>query len=685
MRGLGVTPARRGLIVAALALPGLLPPEIGRAAPPGGDEACASPRREAARGDSACPRRRRRRARRRARLPELSARAASALFQDEPIPPPEDDEEEGEAKRVVGERGESEVTPGAPSRWSNQGAIEPVPSPVPLQAPLPERNVPRAPGVQTPGQRLRGDEDLLSARLSLSGYRLATNGQDIVYAEEREAGAPVERVPGDRDIELLRGRATLAYERIAGSSFSTHLDLEYRPRLNGDGRFDDQRLNALYVAWGLTDARARGGGPDFGVAVGRVAIREAGYAQADGAAVRWRPLEGLHVGAFGGFTGNPYGYNWALRAPQTFSTDWITGGAFARWRGGQVQASLAGVVTVSNVPRPPPDPGSTDRIYVHADVAWQPERDLSVFATGFVDLLPSGQLVQNAELAGAWTPGRWNLGLALGRFSTLSYALSNGYTYRIDPARNVFDDSPTGNAPIVDADGNAIVPFDAARLTAVYNQVRLSAGYRVLPRLETFVRVNTLIRDVSLAEEANAEALAGEVPLAEVDFAPLRLLPAVGARFRDPGVHRRRRRSVASRRHRAGRYRAVALRPPSPRGRPLPLWRHRGARWRGVTRLRLPPSVVSRSSPAAARAPLLPGGRGPRAACLTRPDDRSAPRGRGARDHPRAGELSRVRGGRVAALTAPAPGQGESHLRRATSTRHPASSAVTRPASPPWR
>jgi hypothetical protein len=56
----------------------------------------------------------------------------------------------------------------------------------------------------------------------------------------------------------------------------------------------------------------------------------------------------------------------------------------------------------------------------------------------------------------------------------------------------------------------------------------------VLPRLETFVRVNTLIRDVSLAEEANAEALAGEVPLAEVDFAPLRLLPAVGARFRDP-------------------------------------------------------------------------------------------------------------------------------------------------------
>jgi hypothetical protein len=388
--------------------------------------------------------------------------------------------------------------------------------------------------VQTPGQRLRGDEDLLSARLSLSGYRLATNGQDIVYAEEREAGAPVERVPGDRDIELLRGRATLAYERIAGSSFSTHLDLEYRPRLNGDGRFDDQRLNALYVAWGLTDARARGGGPDFGVAVGRVAIREAGYAQADGAAVRWRPLEGLHVGAFGGFTGNPYGYNWALRAPQTFSTDWITGGAFARWRGGQVQASLAGVVTVSNVPRPPPDPGSTDRIYVHADVAWQPERDLSVFATGFVDLLPSGQLVQNAELAGAWTPGRWNLGLALGRFSTLSYALSNGYTYRIDPARNVFDDSPTGNAPIVDADGNAIVPFDAARLTAVYNQVRLSAGYRVLPRLETFVRVNTLIRDVSLAEEANAEALAGEVPLAEVDFAPLRLLPAAGARFRDP-------------------------------------------------------------------------------------------------------------------------------------------------------
>ena len=416
--------------------------------------------------------------------------------------------------------------------------MEPVATPVPVQAPLPERNIPRAPGVATPGQRLRGDEERLSARISFSGYRLTTEGQDLVYQEDLDGEGRLVRVDGDRDIELLRGRATLTYDRIGGSEFSTHLDLEYRPRLNGEGRFDDQRLNALYLAWGLTESRRPGApGSNFGVAVGRVAIREAGFAQADGAAVRFRPIESLHFGAFGGVTGNPYGFNWALQSAETFSTDWITGGAFARWRTGPFQASLAGVVTFSNVPQPPPDEGNTDRVYVHADAAWQPADDVSLFATGFLDLLPSGQLVQNAELVGSWTPDQWNLTLGVGRFSTVTYALSTGYTFIVDPARNTFDDIAPNNVPIVDGDGNAVVPFDSALLTAIYNQVRVSVGYRFTSELEGYVRANALIRDVSLALEQTEDELEGEVPLAPtLDFAPLRLLPAVGARYRNPDV-----------------------------------------------------------------------------------------------------------------------------------------------------
>lgn len=484
-------------------------------------------------------------------LPEVSASEAAILFSGEPDEASPAARPEGPPS--LGARRGSEVTPGAPSRWSNRGALEPIDSPVQLQADLPERNRPRPPGVETPGQRLRGDEELLSARFSLSGYRLSTVGQDTVYARTLENNE-LAIVEGDRDIELLRGRATLAYERIGGSDFSAHLDVEVRPRLNGDprpdgartgnggadrvedgvGRFDDQRINALYLAWGLTDSRGRGG-PDFGVAVGRVAIREAGFAQADGVAMRWRPVEPLHVGVFGGVTGNPYGFNWALRSAETLSTDWITGGVFGRLRLSNFQLSLAGVYTMSNIPRPPPDPGSSDRVYLQGDAAIQATRELSFFLTGFFDLLPSGDLVQNAELVSTWAPDRFNVTLGLGRFSTVTYALSTGYSFFVDPALNRYD--PANQTPIVDEEGNAIIPFDAARLTAVYNQVRTSVGYRLTPSLELFTRANLLIRDVSLAAEQSRAALPGEVPLAAtVDFAPLRILPGVGARFQEPDL-----------------------------------------------------------------------------------------------------------------------------------------------------
>ncbi|MEO1230492.1 MAG: hypothetical protein AAFZ18_16450 [Myxococcota bacterium] len=412
--------------------------------------------------------------------------------------------------------------------------MEPVDGPVKVQAPLPRRNRPRPVGVATPGQRRQDTIDVLSARIALSGYRLTTNGQDLIFSEQRNAEGELVAVPGDRDIELLRGRATLDYSRIGGSEFSTRLDVEYRPRLNGEGRFDNQRLNALYVAWGLTEVH-RPQGPDFGVAVGRVQVREAGRAQADGLAVRWRPLPELRLGAFGGFTGNPYGYNWARQAPETFSTDWITGGLFARWSGRRVQVSISGVLTAANVPRPAPDPGPFDRIYVHADASWQPLPNLSVFGTAFLDLLPSGQLVQNGEISASWRPQPLELTLAVGRFSTILYEISTGYSFTVDPSRNLYGAAPN-NLPIVDANGNAVVPFDGAQLAAVYTQVRASAGYRLFKPLEVFVRLNALIRDTSAAEDAIAP-LEGEVPLAPTaSFANTRLLPALGARFSDPDL-----------------------------------------------------------------------------------------------------------------------------------------------------
>ena len=462
-------------------------------------------------------------------LPEVSAVQAALLFAKEPAAIVPSRVENAES-RIVGERDVSKVTPETTSRWSNRGAMEPIESVVSLQAELPERNRPRPIGVETPGQRLvGGEDDRISARVAVSAYRLTTNGQDVAYDDQLENG---QLVPiGDRDIELLRARATLTYERIRGSQFSTHFDLEVRPRFNGDGRFGTQRLNAAYVAWGRTDrrpSRGRRKQPSFGVALGRVAVREAGYAQADGLLLRWLPASWLDVGVFGGVTGNPYGFNWALQTSETFSADWMTGGGFLSFQRRNFQMSVAGVLTLTTIQAPE----GSDRIYVRADAAWQPLSNLSLFVNGFVDVLPSGQTLQNGELVAAWTPGAFNLSLGLGRFSTVSYEVSTGYSFLVDPLRNTYEGQ---DIPLVDENGNAIVPFDAARLTAIYNQARLAVGYHLTDVFELYSRVNLLIRDVSLAQEQSEEVLIGTVQLAPtVDFAPLRLLPAVGFRFRNP-------------------------------------------------------------------------------------------------------------------------------------------------------
>lgn len=452
-------------------------------------------------------------------LPRVGARAARRGFDGPPPAPPPPREEPPKRE--------------GPSRWSNEGAETPIPSPVPVTAPVPERNRPRPVGVETPGQSRVDDTDLLSARVALSGYRLTTVGQDLVYADELGPDGQLVRLDRDRDIELLRARLTFGYERIGGSWFSTRVDAELRPRLGGPGRPDDQRVGAAYLAWGLT-RRHRPDSPDFGVALGRIPVPEAGGAQVDGVLVRWRPLERLGVGAFGGLTGFPYGYNWRLREAQTFSSDWVTGGAFASWRGAEFQASVAGAVTAATVPRPPPDPGDLDRVYLHGDLGWQPTRDLSLRVRGTFDLLPEGQSIQSARVGASWTPGPARVTLSVGRYATVVYRLSLGYGFAVDPLGGRYE---AGGPPIVDEDGRAVVPFDAARLVAVYDEVQLGLGWRLDPRLDVFARASLRVRDPSTAESLALEAVApGAVPLADTvaGFAAARFVPTVGVRFADP-------------------------------------------------------------------------------------------------------------------------------------------------------
>ncbi len=421
---------------------------------------------------------------------------------------------EGTATRaaplVDGRRG-SRVTPGSASRWSNRGAMTPIETEVPVTAPLPERAVPKAAGVATPGQGLTGDEDQLTARLSLGAYHVETVRQDFGVVNGQI-------VPVDRDIDLQRASASLRYARIAGSWFGAALDVEYRARSSGN-RPTDRRIQALYVSWGLTDHR-RDDQPSFGVALGRVSIPEAGHAQADGGAVRLRILPELHAGAFGGVSGNPYVYNWALRRTQDFSTDWWTAGAFGAYRDPRLFVNLAAVVYGTTK-----GAGGLDRVNAYLDAGLRATDTIDLFLTGWLDVLPDGRPLQNVELVGAWAPSDdLNLRLSLARFSTLQYAVSTPLSFAFDPTGARLDTVDPGTGQVststaVDANGQPIRPFDAALQVASYDAIRLRGGYR-FGRLEPFLTLDALIRHV------------GDAPPAE-DFSALRLLPGAGVSFRD--------------------------------------------------------------------------------------------------------------------------------------------------------
>ena len=211
----------------------------------------------------------------------------------------------------------------------------PVVAEVPITQPLPARNVPRPSGVATVGQRLQGNEPLFSARVSLGYYRFETVGQDQVFERSDNSDNPLDEVETgeSNDLALVRARTTLSYQRIARTQFGLQFDAEFRPQLEGraDSRPTDIRINELYVSWGRTDWRRRRTGPSWGLALGRVAIREAGFAQADGLAARFRIVPQLMVGAWGGVTGNPYGYNWLQQQTEFVSADWYTAAVLLRY------------------------------------------------------------------------------------------------------------------------------------------------------------------------------------------------------------------------------------------------------------------------------------------------------------------------------------------------------------------
>ncbi|MEO1337935.1 MAG: hypothetical protein AAFV29_19985, partial [Myxococcota bacterium] len=399
----------------------------------------------------------------------------------------------------------------------------PVVAQVPITQPLPQRAVPRPAGVQTTGQRLQGREERISARVSVGYYHLETIGQQIDGDASDPAVSGNDTNAVSNSLDLLRARTFLSYQQIADSDLGLQVDAEFRPQLAGavTNRPTDLRINELYLSWGRTDWRRRRTGPSWGVSLGRVAIREAGFAQADGAAVRFRVAPQVMVGAWGGVTGNPYGFNWLQQQAQFVSADWITGGGFASILFNNFSFNVAGGATLANTEAAL----GTDRIFVYVDGSYTPTPGLNIIVNGWLDVLPDGEFVQNLDLITSYSPNRKvNMSLAGGRFSTVVYSDTLAGSFITDPNGNRVG---VGDDPTRIIDGP--VPFDAALLTAVYNSVRARFGYRFIPSVEAYVRWNTLIRDTSVTNMALEEGAPG----AQVNFGSVRSLPTAGLVYRN--------------------------------------------------------------------------------------------------------------------------------------------------------
>src|SRR5262249_48837419 len=138
----------------------------------------------------------------------------------------------------------------------------------------------------------------------------------------------------------------------------------------------------------------------------------------------------------------------------------------------------------------------------YADSAWLVTPEVNLMLTGWVDALSGSRGFTNVEALGDWHPSdEFDLRLGIGRFSTVIYQLSSGTSFVVDGSGNKASAPGTSQtAVIVDENGNPIVPFNAALISAAYDQVRARGGYRLSRQLEIFGSASILIRDTGAAD-----------------------------------------------------------------------------------------------------------------------------------------------------------------------------------------
>ena len=380
------------------------------------------------------------------------------------------------------------------SRWSNLGAMTPIKTEVPVQAELPKRNQPRLEPVATPGQSLTGRQGQLSSRISAAYYHVTTLGQDIGYAYSPDNPRIVLLENANRDISLYRLRLDANYTRIGGTWFSAHTDGEYRGSRT-TSRPTEYRLNSLHLSYGMTSHRKKRE-PVWGVQMGRVPIREAGFLAVDGLVLRVKPLPKLVLGAFGGLTNNPFRFNYRLYRPEEFSSDWSRFGGMVTWSMDNFFIEMASAATYYQK-----DDFELDRIVVYLNSGLSIAKGLDLFIHAWMDGLDTGQRIQNLQAIAAYRPSRQTyIRLVLERFSTIMYRFATPESFERDPlGALVVPLDEQGNegartSTIVDENGNPVDSFNSELQVATYSAARLRAGYKFTSKIEGFAQFDALMR-----------------------------------------------------------------------------------------------------------------------------------------------------------------------------------------------